>query len=124
MKVAITIYPDPGSEGALGRCFTAMANAHEFQQKGDEVIVIFGGTGVRWPAVLSSSEHPAHDLYTAIKPIVKGACSSCSVVFGAEKSVQDAGIDLIGGISVPNGAGSGLPSMRKLISEGYTILNY
>ncbi|GMT49135.1 MAG: hypothetical protein IEMM0008_0674 [bacterium] len=124
MKTAITIYSDPGSEGALGRCFTAMANAYEFQQNGDEIIVIFGGTGVRWPAVLSNSEHPAHDLYTAIKGKVQGACSSCSVVFGADKSVEDAGIDLIGGISVPNGAGSGLPSMRKLMNEGYTILNY
>jgi len=124
MKFAIVIYPDPGSEDALGRCFSGMSAAYDCMQNNDEkVIVIFGGAGVRWPAVLSDKDHPAHDLYNTIKPLIKGACTSCSNVFGAADDVINAGLKLTGDIEVPNSVG-GLPSMLELVKDGYVILSF
>jgi hypothetical protein len=57
MKTAIIILSDPksGSEEALGRVFNALALASECKQKGDEVAVVFNGTGTRWPAELTQA---------------------------------------------------------------------
>lgn len=62
MKTAIVIVSDPkgGSEEALGRVFNALALASECKQKGDEVAVVFNGTGTRWPAELTKLSHPAN----------------------------------------------------------------
>ena len=52
--------PKGGSEEeALGRVFSALALASECKQKGDEVAVVFNGTGTRWPAELTKLSHPA-----------------------------------------------------------------
>ena len=65
MKAAIIILSDPksGSEEALGRVFNALASAYDFKQQGDEVTVLFQGTGTRWIGVIDKSDHPAHDLF-------------------------------------------------------------
>lgn len=61
VKTAIVVMSDPkgGSEQALGRVFNALSLASECKQKGDEVAVVFNGTGTRWPAELNKLSHPA-----------------------------------------------------------------
>jgi len=75
MKTAIIALSDPknGSEEALGRVFNALALASECKQKGDEVAVVFNGTGTRWPAELIKFSHPANGLYNSVRDIVRGA---------------------------------------------------
>ncbi|WP_394678583.1 hypothetical protein [uncultured Sphingobacterium sp.] len=48
-KTAIIILSDPkaGSEEALGRVFNALASAYEFKHAGEDVKIIFQGTGIR-----------------------------------------------------------------------------
>ena len=124
MKAAIVIYSDPGSEEALGRCYSALSTAYEYAQHTQDVVIIFGGAGVRWPEQLGKSEHPAHALYQEVKDKVQGACSSCAAVYSTTESVTHAAVDLIGGVRPPGSMGSGLPSMRALALEGYTIFSY
>lgn len=73
MKTAIIIMSDPksGSEEALGRVFNALALASECKQKGDEVAVVFNGTGTRWPGELTKLSHPANGLYNAVRDVVQ-----------------------------------------------------
>ena len=75
MKAAIVILSDPKSatDEALGRVFNALAFASECKQKGDEVAVVFNGTGTRWPAELTKLSHPASGLYNAVRDVVEGA---------------------------------------------------
>ena len=72
MKTAIIVMSDPknGLEEALGRVFNALALAAECKQKGDDVAVVFNGTGTRWPAELSKLSHPANGLYNAVRDVV------------------------------------------------------
>ena len=124
MKAAIIILSDPksGSEEALGRVFNALAAAYDFKQKGDEVTVLFQGAGTRWVGHLSKPDHPAHDLYEAVSDTVAGVSCGCADVFGATQEAERAGLELIKENPVPGT--SGLPSLQRLASEGYTVLTF
>ena len=124
MKAAIIILSDPksGSEEALGRVFNALAAAYDFKQKGEEVTVLFQGAGTRWPSELIKDDHAAHDLYEAVRDKVAGVSCACSEVFGATADAERVGLDLIKGNPVPGT--SELPSLQKLMREGYTVLTF
>ncbi len=124
MKAAIVVLSDPksGSEESLGRLFNALASAYDFKQRGDEVTVLFQGTGTRWIGEVSKAEHPAHDLFEAVKDTVAGVSCGCADVFGATEEAEESGFELIKDNPVPGT--SGLPSLRKLTAEGYTVLTF
>ncbi len=118
MKTAIIILSDPksGSDESLGRVYNALAVAYDFKNDGQDVSVLFQGTGTRWPEILQKEDHPAHELYKAVEDKIKGVSCACSDVFSAEP----VGFDLINDNKVPNT--SGLPSFTNLQKQGYSIL--
>ncbi len=124
MKAAIIILsdPKPGSEEALGRLFNGLAAAYDFKQKGEEVTVRFQGAGTRWIGELGKAEHPAHDLFEAVKDTVAGVSCGCADVFGAKEEVEKSGFELIKDNPIPGT--SGLASLRQLAADGYTILTF
>lgn len=124
MKAAIVVLSDPksGTEEALGRVFNALASAYDFKHGGDEVTVLFQGAGSRWIGELTKADHPAHKLFEAVKDLVAGASCGCADVFGARESVVASGFELITDNQVPGT--TGLPSLQKLIKDGYTVLTF
>ncbi len=124
MKAAIIVVSDPksGSEEALGRVFNALAAAYDYKQHGDEVSVLFQGAGSRWIGELSKSDHPVHDLFEAVKDTVAGVSCGCAEVFGATQEVEKSAFEFIKDNAVPGTRG--LPSLRKLVADGYTILSF
>ncbi len=124
MKAAIVILSDPksGSEEALGRVFNALAAAYDYQQNGDDVTIQFQGAGSRWIAELTQPDHPAHELFDAVKDQVRGVSCGCADVFGATEEVENAGFDLIKDNPVPDT--TGLASLRNLVNDGYTVLTF
>ncbi len=124
MKAAIIVLSDPksGGEDALGRVFNALASAYDFKHGGDEVTLLFQGAGTRWVSELLKAEHPAHDLFQAVLDTVAGASCGCADVFGASEDVAKSGFELIKDNPVPGT--EGLPSLRKLIADGYHVLTF
>ena len=124
MKAAIIVLSDPksGSEEALGRVFNALAAAYDFKNSGNEVTVLFQGTGTRWIGELQKEDHPVHGLFEEVKDQVAGISCGCADVFGGAEEAQKSGYDLITDNAVPGT--SGLPSLNKLIADGYTILTF
>jgi len=122
MKSAVIIMSDPksGSEEALGRLFNGLATAYDFKHKGDEVSILFQGAGTRWAAEVTKEDHPAHQLYKAVEDKVAGVSCGCADVFGAKDDAVKSGFDLITDNAVPGT--SGLPSLRKLTADGYTVM--
>ena len=96
--------------------------AYDFKQGGDEVTILFHGAGTRWIGELTKAEHPAHTLFEEVRDEVAGASCGCADVFGATEEVEKSGFDLISENPVPGT--SGLPSLRKLVSEGYAVLTF
>ena len=124
MKTAIIILsdPKPGSEEALGRVFNALAAAYDFQQKGEEVTVLFNGTGTRWAGKLTQADHPLHDLYRAVEDTIAGVSAGCAQTFGAAEEAEQSGFDPVVGNPVPGTAG--LPSLQRLMADGYQVLTF
>ena len=124
MKVTIAIFSDPknGSEEALGRVFNGLAAAYDFKQAGDDVSVVFQGAGTRWIGELTKKDHPAHELFEAVKDQVAGVSCGCADVFGGAEEATKSGFDLIKNNPIPGT--SGLTSFRTLISEGSTVLTF
>lgn len=124
MKAAIVVLSDPKSntEEALGRVFNALAAAYDFQQAEREVTLLFQGTGTRWIGELNKIDHPAHDLYEAVKDTIAGVSCGCADVFGATDDVVKSGLELIRDNAVPKT--TGLPSLRQLTEDGYTVLTF
>jgi hypothetical protein len=124
MKVTIAIFSDPknGSEEALGRVFNGLAAAYDFKQAGDDVSVVFQGAGTRWIGELTKKDHPAHDLFEAVKDQVAGVSCGCADVFGGSEEAQKSGLDLIKENPVPGTRG--MASLWKYAAEGATILTF
>ena len=124
MKAAIVVLSDPkgGSEESLGRLFNALAAAHDFKQSGDDVTLLFQGAGTRWAGEVVKPEHPAHALYLAVEDKVAGVSCGCADVFGAREQAVRAGLELVTDNRVPGT--SGLPSLRELVQQGYSILTF
>jgi hypothetical protein len=124
MKATIVIFSDPknGSEEALGRVFNGLAAAYDFKQAGDDVSVVFQGTGTRWIGELTKKDHPAHDLFEAVKDQVAGVSCGCADVFGASEDAEKSGLDLIKENPVPGTRG--MASLRKYAAEGATIITF
>jgi hypothetical protein len=121
-KTAIIVLSDPNAgEEALGRVFNALAAAHDFRRTG-EVVLVFQGTGTRWPALLAKPEHPAHALYEAVEGKVAGASAGCAVVFGARAEVEQAGVSLLADNAVPDTPG--LASLAAYAADGYRLLTF
>ncbi len=124
MKAAIIVLSDPrsGSQEALGRLFNALATAYDFKEHGDEVTVLFQGTGTRWIGEVTKSDHPARALFDEVKDKVAGVSCGCADVFGGGEDAKRSGFDLIKDNPVPGT--TGLPSLQALVAEGYRILTF
>jgi hypothetical protein len=123
-KAAIVVLADPksGSEEALGRLFNALAAAYDFKQQNVPVTLLFQGAGTRWAGELANREHLAYQLFAAVKDSVAGVSSGCADVFGARDGAVACGLDLIAENAVPGT--SGLPSLARLVGQGYTVLTF
>jgi len=123
MKTAIVILSDPRTgEEALGRAFNALAVALDYKRHGDEVKILFQGTGTRWIAELSKADNPLNGLFEAVKETIAGASPGCAAFFGATEEIERSAFDFIGDNEVPGTAG--LPSLHRLASAGYDVLTF
>ncbi len=124
MRTAIVVLSDPksGSEESLGRVFNALAAAYDFKQGGGEVQIYFQGAGTRWAGELANPGHPAHALYDAVKDRIAGVSCGCADVFGAGEAVARSGLGLVRENMVPGT--SGLPSLQRLVRDGYSVLTF
>ena len=124
MKTAIVVLSDPanGSEEALGRVFNALAAAYDCKARGMEVIVLFQGAGTRWIRELGRTDNPVHALYVAVKDTIAGASAGCAAFFEVTDDVSESGHTLIGENPVPGTPG--LPSIARLLAEGYRVVTF
>ncbi len=123
-KIAVVIMSDPNSglEEALGRCFNGLAVAYDAKQRGDDITVLFQGTGTRWTGLITAKTHPANGLYEAVKDKIAGVSCACSDVFGARETALANGFTLVKESMVPGT--SGFPSLATLATQGYCIVTF
>lgn len=115
LKVAIFVY-EP-IDGDASRVYRALRTAHEFVSSGDQVEVVFDGSGTEALAEILRPGGKFHSQYQLIKNHVAGACKVCSKSHQVAEPISEAGIPLLDEFE-------GEASVRKYVASGYTILNF
>ena len=123
-KIAVIILSDPksGGEEALGRVFNALVAAYDAKQRGHDITVLFQGTGTRWSALITAADHPVNGLYEAVKDKIAGVSCGCADVFGSREAAKEHGFALVSEVAVPGT--SGLPSIARLLADGYSVVTF
>ncbi len=114
-KIAVVIYEPIGSDSA--RVYRGLKTALEFKQAGDDVVVVFDGSGVESLAAISDPKHKMNPLAFALQDNILGACGFCVASHGVTDPIETGGWPLL----TDN---KGEASIRKLVVEGYQILNF
>jgi hypothetical protein len=124
MKNAILILSDPdsGTQEALARAYNGCAFAYDCVEMGDDVVIVFLGTGARWPIELEKEDCPVHSVYERVKDKVAGVSKECAVVFGVEDALKKLNYKFLTDNNLPDT--TGLASARNLIEDGYTVSTF
>jgi hypothetical protein len=117
MKAAVILLADTDRPEGTGRMANALTTAREFQENGDEIVVIFDGAGVKWIPELAGSDHKYHRLFEEVRDVVAGACVYCSRAYGVKDAVEEAGISFLDEFR-------GHPSIRSLIGSGHQVVTF
>lgn len=122
-KTAIVLFSDPtsGTEEALGRLFNALFLTYDLKERGEEVALIFQGTGIRWATELSKPDHPAGPLFRAVQDKVAGVCGGFADVFGSAEEVEATGLPLGRDLKIPGT--QGVISLAEYLAKGYTLIS-
>lgn len=112
---AIVILSDVADD--LARVYRALGTAKEFADAGDDVTIVFDGSGVDTLAALSDGEHQLHGLLESLRGEVLGACGFCAQAHGVKDVIEDANWKLL----TDN---HGHASLRGLVVDGRTIITF
>lgn len=114
-KVAIFIYQNIDQD--LSRVYRGLATAREFSNAGDEVAIVFDGSGTESLAAIADSSHKLNPLLEATRSLVDGACGFCAKSHTVTDEITSAGFALL----TDN---NGEASVRHYVTNGYTILSF
>ena len=115
LKVAIVIFEDIKRDSA--RVYRALVTAEELMEAGDEVTVVFDGSGTESLASVLDPASRLHALFERVRPQIRGACRYCARSHGVLEPIEGAGIPLLSEYKQH-------ASLVALVREGYTVLTF
>lgn len=114
-RVAVVIYEDAAKD--LARAYRGLMTAAEFLDSGDDVTVVYDGSGVDTLAAASSEGHQLHPLVEKLRPVTRGACAFCVRSHGVGEAVAAGNWPLLEEYKRH-------ASVRNLVVEGYQLLSF
>lgn len=114
-KVAVVIFEPITSD--MARAYRGLKTALEFQAAGDDVVVMFDGSGVETLAAISDPTSKLNPLAVALTESILGACEFCARSHKVIDTIRDAGWPLLAD-------NDGEASIRNLVVGGYQILSF
>jgi|SRR5665647_530446 len=114
-RVAVVIYEDAAKD--LARAYRGLMTAVEFLEAGDDVTVVYDGSGVDTLAAASTEGHQLHSLVERLRPVTRGACAFCVKAHGVGDAVAAGDWSLLEEYKHH-------ASVRNLVVEGYQLLSF
>jgi intracellular sulfur oxidation DsrE/DsrF family protein len=114
-RVAVVIYEDASRD--LARAYRGLLTAKEFRDAGDDVVVVYDGSGVDTLSAAADPGHQLHRLVESLRDITLGACGFCAKAHGVLDTVQAEGWTLLDQYK-------GHASIRQLVGDDRTILSF
>lgn len=115
-RVGIVIYSAMEGSGNSA-VYRALMFAQELQRAGDDVVVLFDGSGSATAAALLDPAHRMHGLLQSVRERVRGVCRYCASSYGVLEAVRQGGLELLGD-------DRGHASLRRLLDEGRQIVTF
>lgn len=116
-KAAIVLLAGADSHADLGRATNALETVKQFQQAGDEAVLIFDGAGVVWVPRLADAGHDLHDLFSQVEESVHGACQFCANAFKVRDEIEATDIPVVD-------EKDRHPDLHRLVDEGYEVITF
>jgi len=114
-RVGVVIYEDATKD--LARAYRGLLTAKEFADAGDDVAVVYDGSGVDTLAAASTPDHRLHRLVEQLRPHTQGACAFCARAHGVEATLVQHDWPLLSDYE-------GHASVRRLLLDGYQVLTF
>jgi len=114
MKVALVIFSTLEGAGNAA-VYRALGTAKEFKDAGDDIKIVFDGSGVETAAAISQSGHNLNGAYKAVADTVLGACGFCVKAHKVADEIDAADIPLL----TDN---HGHASLRQVVVDGYQVI--
>jgi hypothetical protein len=115
-KAAIMVLAGTDSHADLGRVTNALQVAAEFDEAGDDVVVIFDGAGTQWIPELEDDDHSLHAVYRSLLEDVR-VCDFCADAFHVGEEVDNSDASRAAEFR-------GHPSVRSLVYDGYELITF
>lgn len=115
-KIALVITSPPDGPGRSA-VYRALMFAQELQRAGDDVVLLFDGSGSLAAASLAQPGHAMHALLHSVRDRIRGVCRHCAKSYGVLDAVEAAGLPLLGD-------DRGHASLRTLLVEGRQIVTF
>lgn len=115
-KVAIVIYSDLKGEG-LSANFRALNFAEELIAAGDEVRLIYDGSGSKSLSEIMATDHRLHRAFTKAESHLFGACRECAKAYGVFDALEEAGVTMLAEFK-------GHASLRRHLNDGFQIVTF
>ena len=116
MKVALVIFSTLEGAGNAA-VYRALGTAKEFKDAGDDVKIVFDGSGVETAAAISQKDNGLNASYEAVKDTVLGACGFCVKAHKVSEQIEAANIPLLT-------ENHGHASLRNLVVDGYQVITF
>ena len=114
-RIAVVVYEDADRD--LARAYRGLLTATEFLDAGEDVTVVYDGSGVDTLAAASVAGHALNPLVEKLRSRTRGACGFCARAHGVEAEITAAGWSLLAEYK-------GHASIRDLMVEGYQLLSF
>jgi intracellular sulfur oxidation DsrE/DsrF family protein len=115
-KIAVVIYEPIGSD--TSRVYRGLKTALEFKDAGDDIVVVFDGSGVESLAAISDPKHKMNPLAVALHDNIRGACAFCVASHGVTDAVEARRVAVADGVQgrskYPFSRRRGLPDPQLL----------
>lgn len=115
-KIAVVIYSNLEGQG-LSAVYRALMFVEELLRAGDDVALVFDGSGSSALAKILKPESDLHRAWTKAAPALRGVCSHCAKSYGVRDELEAAGIPML----IDD---RGHASLRGLLLEGRQIITF
>lgn len=114
-SVAVVILTDIAQD--MAAVYRGLDTAREFVDAGDDVTIVFDGSGTESLAALTAPGHALHGLLEGLRAQVRGACGYCAKAHKVAEPITTAGFALLT-------ENRGHASIRDLVVEGRQVLTF
>lgn len=115
-KIAVVIYSKLEGSGKSA-VYRALMFVDELLRAGDDVALVFDGSGTTALAAMLDPAHSVHRVWTKAKPALRGACAYCAKSYDVAELLEAAAIPLLT-------EDKGHASLRALLLEGRQIVTF